>query len=135
MFSVFLGNARVCVSKGSNLFWCKESQICSCVRKAKCFYKRKSLEVTVVKEGDCGELLESRKGSIQSFLAASTSEASELSRSQINFVLYENILYGIFSCQISLVSHVLLLPLTTAWSSRQILCKLFLHVQERQRIL
>lgn len=89
----------------------------------------------MVKEGDCGELLESRKGSIQSFLAASTSEASELSRSQINFVLYENILYGIFSCQISLVSHVLLLPLTTAWSSRQILCKLFLHVQERQRIL
>lgn len=79
----FLGNVRMCVSKGSNLF---------CVRKAKSvlvwgkpsfFYKRKSLEITVVKEGDRGELRKSKKGSIQSFLAASVSEASELSLSQI----------------------------------------------------
>lgn len=37
----------------------------------------------MVKEGDRGELRKSKKGSVQSFLAASVSEASELSLSQI----------------------------------------------------
>lgn len=45
------------MSKGSNLFWCKESQICSCVRKAKLFYKRVFLEVTATKERDYGKIL------------------------------------------------------------------------------
>lgn len=126
----FLGNVRMCVSKGSNLFCVKKAKSVLVWGKPSFFYKRKSLEITVVKEGDRGELRKSKKGSVQSFLAASVSEASELSLSQIHFVLYENILCSIFSCKVSLASHVLLLPLTTAWSARQVLCRLFLHVEE-----
>lgn len=83
----------MCVSKGSNLFWCKESQICSCMRKAKSFYESESPYVSAGKGKDCGELLRIQKGNVQAFLTACTREASEFSVSQTNSVLYKSTLF------------------------------------------
>jgi len=82
----------VCVSKGSSLFWCKESQICSCMRKAKFCYEEESLYVSAGKGRDCVELLRIQVRSVQAFLTACTREASEFSVSQTNSILYKSTL-------------------------------------------